>query len=64
MKSARNNSASRRCLLENLESRELFASISSVFVDFFTGLRTVEVSFDDEAEAFRNINTREELGKA
>jgi molybdopterin-guanine dinucleotide biosynthesis protein A len=27
-------------------------------------LRTVEVSFDDEADAFRNINTLEELGKA
>ena len=52
MKTARNNSASRRCLFENLESRELFASISSVFVDFFTGLRTVNVSGDGANEAW------------
>jgi molybdopterin-guanine dinucleotide biosynthesis protein A len=31
---------------------------------WYGSLRTVEVSFDDEAEAFRNINTPEELGKA
>jgi molybdopterin-guanine dinucleotide biosynthesis protein A len=31
---------------------------------WYASLRTVEVSFDDEAEAFRNINTLEELGKA
>jgi molybdopterin-guanine dinucleotide biosynthesis protein A len=31
---------------------------------WYGSLRTVEVSFDDEAEAFRNINTLEELGKA
>lgn len=30
---------------------------------WYGSLRTVEVSFDDEAEAFRNINTLEELGK-
>jgi hypothetical protein len=46
MKPSRNNSASSRCLLESLESRELFASVSTVFVDFFTGLRTVNVSGD------------------
>jgi molybdopterin-guanine dinucleotide biosynthesis protein A len=31
---------------------------------WYASLRAVEVSFDDEAEAFRNINTLEELGKA
>jgi molybdopterin-guanine dinucleotide biosynthesis protein A len=31
---------------------------------WYACLRTVEVSFDDQAEAFRNINTLEELGKA
>src|SRR5688572_31717215 len=52
MKSARNKSASSRCLVENLESRELFASISSVFVDLFTGLRTVNVSGEGASEAW------------
>lgn len=28
---------------------------------WYSGLKTVEVRFDDEAEAFSNINTREEL---
>ncbi|HEX2200319.1 MAG TPA: molybdenum cofactor guanylyltransferase MobA [Burkholderiales bacterium] len=31
---------------------------------WYASLRVVEVSFDDEADAFRNINTLEELGKA
>jgi molybdopterin-guanine dinucleotide biosynthesis protein A len=31
---------------------------------WYAALRTVEVSFDDEADAFRNINTLEELGRA
>src|SRR5687768_3602823 len=52
MKSARNKSASSRCLVEKLESRELFASISSVFVDFFTGLRTVNVSGEGASETW------------
>jgi molybdopterin-guanine dinucleotide biosynthesis protein A len=30
---------------------------------WYTALKVVEVSFDDEADAFRNINTLEELGK-
>jgi molybdopterin-guanine dinucleotide biosynthesis protein A len=30
---------------------------------WFTTLRMVEVSFDDEADAFRNINTPEELAR-
>jgi molybdenum cofactor guanylyltransferase len=31
---------------------------------WYAALRVVEVSFDDEADAFRNINTVEELNKA
>jgi len=31
---------------------------------WYASLDTVEVAFDDEADAFRNINTLEELGKA
>lgn len=31
---------------------------------WYATLRVVEVSFDDEADAFRNINTREELDSA
>ena len=31
---------------------------------WYASLKVVEVSFDDEADAFRNINTLEELGKA
>jgi molybdopterin-guanine dinucleotide biosynthesis protein A len=31
---------------------------------WYATLRVVEVRFDDEADAFRNINTREELGQA
>ncbi|HVL35690.1 MAG TPA: molybdenum cofactor guanylyltransferase MobA [Burkholderiales bacterium] len=31
---------------------------------WYASLRTVEVAFDDEADAFRNINTLEELGRA
>lgn len=31
---------------------------------WYGSLRVVEVPFDDEADAFRNINTLEELGKA
>jgi molybdopterin-guanine dinucleotide biosynthesis protein A len=31
---------------------------------WYSSLRVVEVSFDDEADAFRNINTLEELGRA
>ena len=30
---------------------------------WYTTLRVVEVAFDDEADAFENINTREELGR-
>jgi molybdopterin-guanine dinucleotide biosynthesis protein A len=31
---------------------------------WYASLDTVEVAFDDEADAFRNINTLEELGRA
>jgi molybdopterin-guanine dinucleotide biosynthesis protein A len=31
---------------------------------WYASLKVVEVSFDDEADAFRNINTREELNDA
>jgi molybdopterin-guanine dinucleotide biosynthesis protein A len=31
---------------------------------WYSSLKVVEVSFDDEADAFRNINTREELKEA
>jgi molybdenum cofactor guanylyltransferase len=31
---------------------------------WYAGLKVVEVAFDDEADAFRNINTREELREA
>jgi len=31
---------------------------------WYSSLRIVEVQFDDEADAFRNINTREELNSA
>ena len=31
--------------------------------DWYATLKVVEVAFDDEAAAFENINTREELGR-
>ena len=31
---------------------------------WYAALRTVEVAFDDEADAFRNINTADELDAA
>jgi molybdopterin-guanine dinucleotide biosynthesis protein A len=31
---------------------------------WYSTLNVVEVPFDDEADAFRNINTREELNSA
>jgi len=52
MKPSRKNPALSRCLVEDLESRRLFASISPVFVDFFTGLRTVNVSGDGANESW------------
>ena len=52
----------RRDVLANLEA---FLTGGGRKIDaWYASLRTVEVSFDDEADAFRNINTLEELGKA
>ena len=42
-----------------------FLSVGGRKIDaWYSTLSVVEVSFDDEADAFRNINTREELGQA
>jgi molybdopterin-guanine dinucleotide biosynthesis protein A len=52
----------RRDVLDNLEA---FLRSGGRKIDaWYASLATVEVSFDDEADAFRNINTLEELGKA
>ena len=52
----------RKDVLDNLEA---FLRSGGRKIDaWYASLATVEVSFDDEADAFRNINTREELGKA
>ena len=52
----------RRDVAANLEA---FLRAGGRKIDaWYASLRTVEVSFDDEADAFRNINTLEELGKA
>jgi len=52
----------RRSLLGNLEA---FLAAGGRKIDaWYAPLRVVEVPFDDEAEAFRNINTREELSGA
>jgi len=40
-------------LVQQLESRTLFASISNVFTDFFTGLRTVNVDGEGSDEIWR-----------
>ncbi len=50
----------RRCR-ENLEA---FLAQGGRKIDaWYASLKVVEVSFDDEADAFRNINTLEELAK-
>ena len=50
---------------ECLESLEAFLAQGGRKIDaWYASLKVVEVSFDDEADAFRNINTREELGRA
>jgi len=52
----------RRAVLPNLET---FLKGGGRKIDaWYAALEVVEVSFDDEADAFRNINTREELGRA
>ena len=52
----------RKTVLPGLEA---FLSGGGRKIDaWYARLRTVEVAFDDEPDAFRNINTLEELGKA
>ena len=52
----------RRTVLADLEA---FLSGGGRKIDaWYARLRTVEVPFDDAPDAFRNINTLEELGKA
>ena len=51
----------RKDLVENLQT---FLAGGGRKIDAWYGsLKFVEVAFDDEADAFRNINTREELAK-
>jgi molybdopterin-guanine dinucleotide biosynthesis protein A len=46
------------------ESLEAFLAAGGRKIDaWYAALKVVEVSFDDEAQAFRNINTIEELGR-
>jgi len=42
---------------------EFLASGGRKFGQWYATLKAVEVAFDDEAEAFENINTREELDR-
>jgi molybdenum cofactor guanylyltransferase len=52
----------RRNVRENLEA---FLAQGGRKIDaWYASLKVIEVSFDDEADAFRNINTLEELGRA
>ena len=52
----------RRSVAANLEA---FLAGGGRKIDaWYASLKAVEVNFDDEADAFRNINTLEELGKA
>lgn len=52
----------RSTVRQNLED---FLSRGGRKIDaWYASLRVVEVPFDDEADAFRNINTREELNNA
>ena len=52
----------RRSVLEHLEA---FLRNGGRKIDaWYSTLEVIEVSFDDEADAFRNINTREELNDA
>ena len=52
----------RKNIVDNLEA---FLSSGGRKIDaWYASLRVVEVSFDDEADAFRNINTPEELKRA
>jgi molybdopterin-guanine dinucleotide biosynthesis protein A len=48
-----------------MESLEAFLAQGGRKIDaWYASLKAVEVSFDDEADAFRNINTRDELKDA
>ena len=52
----------RRSVAENLHA---FLAGGGRKIDaWYAALRVVEVQFDDEADAFRNINTLEELGRS
>jgi len=52
----------RKSVLPNLEA---FLKGGGRKIDaWYASLKVVEVLFDDEADAFRNINTLEELGRA
>jgi len=52
----------RRSVKKNLED---FLSGGGRKIDaWYASLKVIEVPFDDEADAFRNINTREELNSA
>ncbi|MBS1160560.1 MAG: mobA [Proteobacteria bacterium] len=51
----------RREVLPHLTA--FLASGGRKFEDWYATLNSVEVAFDDEAEAFENINTREELSR-
>ena len=52
----------RRSVAQNLEA---FLAGGGRKIDaWYAALHVVEVQFDDEADAFRNINTLEELGRA
>jgi molybdopterin-guanine dinucleotide biosynthesis protein A len=52
----------RQSVAGNLEA--FLASGGRKIDAWYAALKVVEVSFDDEADAFRNINTREELDRA
>jgi molybdenum cofactor guanylyltransferase len=52
----------RRSVLSNLE--EFLQGGGRKIDAWYAALKVVEVGFDDEADAFRNINTLEELGRA
>jgi molybdopterin-guanine dinucleotide biosynthesis protein A len=52
----------RKDVVQNLE--QFLAGGGRKIDAWYASLKTIEVSFDDEADAFRNINTLEELGKA
>jgi len=52
----------RQSVAGNLET--FLASGGRKIDAWYAALKVIEVSFDDEADAFRNINTREELDRA